>query len=288
MDNKLSPEALDRLYNCKELSQAEIAEKFDISQPAVSRMMKRYGIESRSSKRWSEHEEEILKNNYLDSGKEKMLDLLPGRTWNAIKLKAMDMGLTRSLEEYRHSEEVKNLLESNSKRKKIEVDFEVSSELSYVLGVVEGDGFTDNKGTIGLEVKSRSFADKFINSLDSVNLNPNKGSKGDKIAVWASSVELDKWLRSMENSDTKIEWLFSKGDPWQYIEGLYDSDGNLHPSGSPRICSYNKTHKETISRVLMHLDIECNIQQNNVWVSKSDSGEFFSNVTSAISSRNPD
>ncbi|PSH02433.1 MAG: hypothetical protein BRC26_00580 [Nanohaloarchaea archaeon QH_8_44_6] len=71
--------------------------------------MSELGVETDRAGKWYEEEKEILKKNYPDE-KEKLKNELENRTWNAIKLKAMDLGLARDQEEYRYSEEVKEQL----------------------------------------------------------------------------------------------------------------------------------------------------------------------------------
>jgi transcriptional regulator with XRE-family HTH domain len=278
---KVSAEELYRLYNEEGLSQRQIGERLDVSQSSVSKWMSEYGIDSDVAEPWTEEEKQILKRNY-PGDKSTISELLPERSWNAIKLQAMDLGLARDQQEYRNSREAAEKCRKLAKENEIDVKFEQKKPLSYVMGVIDGDGFHDFNGTIGLEVKDREFAEKFAEKLQLLGLNPNMGKKRGKETVWASSQVLVNWLQAMEE---KSDWLFREGDCWKYIEGQYDSDGNLHPSGSPRICSYNKQEKVLVHKILQKLGVECNIQQNNVWVSKSSSDEFFENVDPVLDRR---
>lgn len=277
-------EELYRLYHIEGLSQAEIGEKFGVTQSSVSKWMNLLGIDSKFKGSWTKEEVGLLEEKY-PGDKSEISPLFPERTWNAIKLKAMGLGLARDQESYRHSKEVADNLRELSEQKKIKVAFENKDSLSYVLGVVDGDGYDDSRGTVGLEVKDREFANKFINKLEDINLNPNSGSRRGKITVWASSQELVKWLDEIE--DKKLYWVLENGDAWSYIEGLYDSDGNLHPSGSPRICSYNEESKELIHELFSKLGIKSNIQQNNVWVSSKSTDKFFEHVEPVLKRRQP-
>jgi len=279
--SQISPEELYELYHKEGLSQREIGERFDVSQSAVSKWMNKYDIKSRAPSKWSEKEKKLLKDNY-PGDKSKISSLFPERSWNAIKLKAMDLDLARDQEEYRRSEEVAKNCRRLSRQNEIEVDFSNKKALSYVLGVIDGDGYHDNSGTIGLEVKDELFANKFIERLEELGLNPNKGEKRGKTSVWASSQVLVNWLMDL---DEKLDWLKKEGDPWKYIEGQYDSDGNLHPSGSPRICSYDEEEKLFVQKLFEYLGIEANIQQNNVWVTKPSSEKFFGNIDPVLERR---
>ncbi|WP_414836704.1 hypothetical protein [Candidatus Nanohalococcus occultus] len=248
--------------------------------------MKEHDIDSRVSKKWSEDDEQYLEEYYLEDSKQNIMARLDNRTWNAIKLKAMEMGVARSAKEYQASEACLQVLKQNAEDSEIKVAFDRKTSLSYVIGVIEGDGYRDKKGTFGLEVKSEEFAEKFISNLKSLGLNPSKGSRRGKSTVWASSSQLERWFERV-NGDERVRWILDEGDAWAYIEGQYDSDGNLHPSGSPRICSYEVEEKLSLEKILSELMIDCNIQQNNVWVCKSSSKKFFENVECVLEHRMP-
>ena len=283
----ISREKLHRMYHEEDLSQREIGERLGVTQSSVSKWMDELGIESDIASLWTEEEKETLRQHYPNE-KEILMEKLSERSWNAIKLKAMDLGIAKSAEEHRNSKEVAEKLRELSEQSKIEVNFDKASQISYILGVVDGDAFHDNKGTIGLEVKDREFAEKFKENLDIVGLNPNSKPRSSKHAVWASSRELLDWLKKLDDQNRKIQWLQEQGDLWKYLEGQYDSDGNLHPSGSPRICSYDEEEKELVAELLNQVGIQNSIQQNNVWIAKSDSSKFFENVDSVLERRRPD
>lgn len=278
---KVTGNKLRELYIEKEMTQDEIAEKLGVTQPYISRKMKALDIESRYSDFWTEQDEKKLEEIYLEEDKEEIKSEFPDRTWNSIKLKAMELGVARSQEEYRKSDELKKQLEELADQSKIDVDFANTDTISYILGVVDGDGFHDNKGTIGLEVNSEKFADKFIQNLEDIGLNPGKGRKDGKFTAWASSLDLVRWIMDKDKQD-KIKWLKEEGDPWKYIEGQYESDGNIHPSGSPRICSYDELEKRFLLQIFDFLDMDVSIQQNNVWVSKKHRDKFFNNINPVI------
>ena len=282
--SKASAEELYRLYNEENLSQREIGEKFGVGQAAVSNWMSELNVETDRAGKWSEKEKEVLKKNYPEE-KGKLKEELEDRTWNAIKLKAMDLGLARNQDEYRYSEEVKEKLRDLAEESKIHADMDKKEEISYVLGVIDGDGFTDNKGTIGLETASQDFAEKFVSYLNKIGLNPNIGDRRDKKAVWASSLEFQEWFSSMGYSE-KFEWLKYEGDFWKYLEGAYDSDGDLSHPG-PRICSYNTEEKKFLKKILDHLGLQASIQQNNVYVSTESKERFFDKVDPVYEKRRP-
>lgn len=282
--SKASAEELYRLYNEENLSQREIGEKFGVGQAAVSNWMSELNVETDRAGKWSGKEKEILKKNYPEE-KEKLKEELENRTWNAIKLKAMDLDLARNQEDYRNSEEVKEQLRNLAEDNKIHANMDKKTEISYVLGVLDGDGFTDNKSTLSLETASKDFAEKFVSYLDKIGLNPNIRDRENKKAVWASSMEFQEWFSAMGFSE-KFEWLKKEGDFWKYLEGAYDSDGDLSHPG-PRICSYDSEEKKFLKKILDHLGLEASIQQNNVYVKVASSESFFENVNPVYEKRAP-
>ena len=276
----VSAEKLRSLYIENGMTQGEIADELGYSQPYISRKMSEYDIES-SYSFWSPEEVQFLKNNYKDISREDILEEFSERTWGAIKDKARDIGVAMSAEERRNSEEVLELLRKNSEKNAIEVDFSLADEVSYIIGVLDGDGYTDNNGTVGLEAKDQVFTNKFRDTLDCIGFNPSTGNRRGKNTVWASSLKFTEWYDGLSNDD-KIEWLRDEGNLWKYIEGQYESDGNLHPCGSPRICSYDGEEKKMLKEIFGILGIKATIQQNNVWVSKKDAEKFFSAVDPVI------
>lgn len=278
-------EKIRKLYHVENLTQKEIANRLELTQPCISKKMKKYNIDSDYKGFWTEDEEEKLRGMYRNSSREELDRAFPERSWNAIKLKAMDLGLAKPMEEHRNSEEVKKILKENAEKNAVEVGFEKKQEISYIMGVVDGDGYTDNTGAVGLEVKNPDFANKFSEKLSSVGLNPGRGQRRGKETVWASSKELVEWLEDFDYM-SKFRWLFQKGEPWSYIEGAYDSDGDFSHVG-PRICSYDEEEKKFVRKILEKLGLVCSIQSNNVYVRKSSKQKFFDNVNPVYDRRSP-
>lgn len=257
---------------------------YGVSQSYISKKMEKYKIKTRKVKKWNKNEEKILKKNYLKVNKDKLLKLLPKRTWRSIICKARKMGLSRKIEEYRKSKEIRERLRNLSKKNEIKVNFKKQKNIAYVVGVIDGDGFHNKVGTLGLEVNSSKFADKFYNNLKEIGLRPGRGirSNRNRQTVWASSTILVKWYMGM-NYSKKMKWLCkNKKNAWKYIEGRYESDGNIHPCGSPRICSYDEKSRKFLFELLSFLGIKCSIQQNNVWISKISAHDFFKNINPVL------
>ncbi len=270
--------------------QREIAQHFGWTQPGISELMTRYGIASRNSNKWDAREEEILKKAYLNISKEELLSVLPHRTWSAIKLKAMKLKLARKKKDYNTSKEIKDRLRCLAKKNLIKIDFEKSKELAYILGVLDGDGYTNKTYTLGLETKTKEFAEKFKDKLRKVGFNSNmKFAKKDNKShwfVWGSSKKFIQWYLSL-SSQKKKRWLLKKQVAWEYLKGLYDSDGALHPCGCPQICSHNAEQKKFVSGLLDALNISNNIHKDKIWIRAKHADIFFKKVESIIPHRNP-
>jgi len=283
---EIDPNKLDKLYNQKGLTQREIAEKLDVTQPWISKKMKEHGINTEYTF-WSDEEEKVLEKHYKKASKQEITSILSGHSWKSIKDKAIELGLSTPIEKHRKSPEVLSRMRKIADQKAIEPKLDKVSEVSYIMGVMDGDGYSDNEGSVGLEVKSEKFAEKFCSKLELIGLNPSRGSRRENMeTVWASSKRLVEWLENFSYVK-KEEWLFEEGDPWKYIEGAYDSDGDLSNPG-PRICSYDQEEKEFLLTILDRLGLDVSLHSNNVYVSVSSKDKFFRNVDPVISHRRPE
>jgi len=119
---------------------------------------KRYHIGG-SAPKWSDKEKEVLKKKYEDGRKSELMDLLPNRTWKAIKRQAEKLGLRR-----RRKGDVAH------------IDTENLSE--FELGYIAG--FVDGEGTISVTKQGRE---------DGLTLHPLiriSGTDGDVVGKMAS------------------------------------------------------------------------------------------------------
>ncbi len=284
---RLPKDEIMRLY-AMGLTQKEIGKRFGWGQSGISQLMKEYGIPTRGHKKWSKEEEKILKKYYLKLPKEKLCSLLPERSWEAIKLKALTLGIARKKEEVRRSKEVVERLRKLAALKMIKPRFERKKDLAYVLGVLDGDGYTDRKRTVGLETVTKEFAEKFTKTLRRIGLNAHMkfNKKRKKWVVWASSKLLVEWYHSMDDKK-KLSWLLRENVAWEYLKGLYDSDGYLTPGGVPIICGYNPKKNEFVSKLLKKLEISTTVHKDRVYITVVSSRKFFEHVRSVIKHRNP-
>jgi len=104
--------------------------------------------------KWTDKEDQILKEYYPQKSKDDILLALPDRSWNAIWNRAKIIGVKRLIESRRRSH-LENLLSG-------------SSEAYYWIGFLIADGYFKSNGVIGLEVsaKDKLHIDKYANFID--------------------------------------------------------------------------------------------------------------------------
>ncbi|RLG85142.1 MAG: hypothetical protein DRO39_06330 [Thermoprotei archaeon] len=170
-----------------------------------------------TGRKWSKEEIEILKKYYPTASRELLMKMLPGRSWNAIQLKAGRLGLRR--------------VAGNR------CNLGPTPELAYIVGVLMGDGsvYVDKKGSyrIELQVRSEEFAKAFAQALKAIGLKPRVWGpykpytgKKPRYEVVAHSKEFVEWYRSL--TIEKLEKLLEDDKLFiSFLRGFYESDGSL-------------------------------------------------------------
>lgn len=132
-----------------------------------------------------------------------------------------------------------------------------SRELSYVLGVLKGDGHVTsvtagngNGSRILLQVTDGSFALKFQDALKSIGIKPHKmgyrkryGRHKSMFVVSATCKAFAMWYHSL---DIKQIAEYIKGYEDGFVCGFYESDGHLIVSGNDIDISIAKPYKDLI------------------------------------------
>jgi len=127
---------------------------------------------------------------------------------------------------YKKSERIRNALSTSTI---IKPDLEPSLSLCYIIGVLLGDGYINvykDNYRVGLQVKSRRFAEDFSRALGKVGLHPSIWvRKRGHYVVTATSKLFVEWFAKMSLSD--IRTLISKKGSYAkaFIKGFYDSEG---------------------------------------------------------------
>jgi len=139
--------------------------------------------------------------------------------------KAWNKGIPRT-------EETKNKLSKSLYGKhRLKINLSPSPSLSYIIGVLLGDGEVRNGG-IRLQQTKREFADEFIKHTKNIGFNPfisNPPSvlKKNQIRVLASSKNFLEWFKNLPIKDIQNH---VKDFPFYFLKGLYESDGSRQRS----------------------------------------------------------
>lgn len=165
----------------------------------------------------------------------------------------------------------------------------VNRDLSYILGVLCGDGsFSSTKGgyrtgTVRLSSIDKEFTNSFKDRLESYT--------GLHIQIYEVEKNQQGWSNVYKISKTSKELLFlerfeTRCDKWEvpseiledeelmapFLKGLFDSDGHCEFSddrgSSIRITSSNKSGLEQVKELLNSIGIE-----NNVRVNKTETSD---------------
>lgn len=238
-----------RLYR-QGLTQKEVAERVGTVQANVSRILNDHDVDTGFTKWWEDDETEFLRENYppeSEAAKQEMKEELcvQGRTWKAIRDKADSMGLTRPQEEYRRSEENKQILREATTRIEIDVDHAL---VGYIVGVLDTDGYTNKANQIGLEAGDRGFINKVERKLEALGFNPKtyeSPRSPNKDVLYACSQQFVRWY---ENDLDRSE--LTQEQKRLYLEGLFEGDGTIHKTGYCMICSTDSEFKRFLSDFL--------------------------------------
>jgi len=155
-----------------------------------------------SGRRWTEDEDESLKQSYRKMTYQEIAKKL-GRTTRAVGIRRITLGLDM--------------------KGRVNWRPTPSPDLAYILGVTLGDGWVGEK-KVGLNVTDKEFAEAFKEALQSIGLSPTMKFYREQWLVRAYNTDFAKWFKSIKLKD--IEQIVSpfKG---AFIRGFYDSEGAL-------------------------------------------------------------
>jgi len=154
---------------------------------------------------------------------------------------------------------LKNLIKAHLKLRELkreklrELSNRISSDFSYALGVVLGDGYITfpkkGGGYIGLNVKDKDFAEDFKNSLDKWS--------GKKCRLyfyedcWRVYLHLVVAAKFLKNFDVNKLFFMSEEIKCAFLRGLFDSEGSVNIQ-QKRICFYNSnTDLINLAKILL-------------------------------------
>lgn len=184
--------------------------------------------------KWSKEEIDIIIKNYEKLEKEKIINLIPNRTWNSIKLKSNSLYLNRSFDFNRESN--MNILLKNN------------SESFYWIGFLLADGHINNSIRIKLVLSTKDIDHliKFSKYVECDNIQ----SDDIKCIVSLQNKEVcpqicDKFFIKSDktyNPPNFNLYLFDKELLFSLIIGFIDGDGSI-----------KKLYKRNDSNLTIHL-----------------------------------
>lgn len=225
---------LEPLYIVDKISTTKIAERFRCNAETIRRRLIEYGIKRRFREIKIKIPKKELKKLYT---KEKISTLELAKRYSCSQW-TVRSNLLKNKIKLRTCSEFHRWKGSGNQ---LEPNLSDSSTLSYILGVLLGDGWLynyKNNYFIGLDTKDYSFNKSFYDSLKMINLNPNIFGirKGKYWRTLASSKIFYWWFRELKPRD--IENVASKY-PLQFLKGFYESEGCLSINHDKR---YNKNY----------------------------------------------
>jgi hypothetical protein len=185
------------------------------------------------SKKWTQKEKNIIKKYYRTKEKEKLTELLPNRSWNAIALYAQKLKIKRSLDFYRATN-VGKLLEE-------------TPEAYYWIGFLLADGhFSEKRITVELSIKDikhiRKFA-KFISASCSKGHSKCGGKYYGNCYVKVANSDVVPLLREkfeIYNNKTyrpcNIIKINDEDLLFSLIIGFIDGDGSIRKQSGRQDC----------------------------------------------------
>lgn len=224
---------------------------------------------------WSEEENKIIRDHYVDDNRETLLALLKDRTWIAISNQANNLGFKRSLDHRRNSNLAKLLDES--------------FEANYWAGYITADGYINHdtwQFSMRLSIKDESQIKKLSSFIENTNkLNYTELDSNRYIGIFAHNSDvLPKFCRKFGLLPQKTynppdyENIFKLSDNnfISFLIGLIDGDGCVvkNKTGPYRKIfivahkNWFKAFKVILQKISEVLNITCS--HSNVVINSND------------------
>ncbi len=255
---KLNNKNLNNLYWGKLFSISKIAKIYNCNPETIRRIMIKNGVNRRElyARKYKISRIMLIKlynKKYMSTLEiAKRYNCSQWTIWNLMKGYKIKR---RSANEYHEWKEVANL---------IKPDLSISEDISYILGVILGDGWVYNKKhsySVNLDSIDRVFCEEFKMALKRIGLNPCLIKKNRK--VWrttATSKLFYIWYKSLKTKDIKNIALMH---PIKFVKGFYESEGclSLYKEKKHGYRYYNITIANT-QKTLMNLTMKLLNQLN--------------------------
>jgi len=211
---------LNFLYINKKMSTMQIAKLYKCNSETIRRKLIEYSIQRRFREIKIKIPKKELERLY---NKKKMSTM-----YIAKRYRCSQWTIRSNLIKYNIKlRSCADFLKWKSPANQIEPKVGLSSELSYILGVLLGDAWTyryKNNYFIGLDTKDYIFNKSFCNSIKKIGLNPNLFKKSVYWRTIASSKIFYFWFENLKFDEIEKIALY---DPAAFLRGVYESEGCL-------------------------------------------------------------
>jgi len=153
------------------------------------------------------------------------------------------------------------------------LNLEPSPTLSYILGVIDGDGSVHGNDRIELSVKDYAFAKEFETALKAIGLRANvikddywKKDLQRQARMWkcyAYSAVFVRWYKGLTQEQKEG---IARQYPKEYLKGMFESEGTyvIGPNGSVHVRFFNFDYELllVVQRLLTLLGYESKIYES--------------------------
>ena len=263
--NRIDEETLQQLYVNQRLSLQKISNLLSRSTESIRHDMMLYGVPRRTQP--SRLPAKFLMKLYL---KEKLSTLeiakRTDRSKHAIRRALIYYNIPR-----RSACEARKLAYESGRAKSNEVDLSMNETLSYILGVLYGDGFVYSHASryeLGLRARNKLFVEAFSKAVKKLGLKTHvyyrDSCRSDKKPIFSSvfySIKIYKWFKNL--TLLKLERLLTKEEYiTSFLRGFYESEGSL----GERMLEMSNTRHDLIlliQRLLAKLEFRSHIYKRN-------------------------
>lgn len=236
---QISKDELKRLYMEKKMSTINISKAYNCNAETIRRRLYEYGIKRRYREIKIKIPAKELKKLYNQN---KMSTLKLAKKYNCSQWTIRSNLLKNNIKLRGCSDFLKWKAPANQ----INPNISNSPIISYVLGVILGDGWTYNykhNYFVGLDSIDYVFCKSFFNSLKDIGLNPNIFLRKKCWRTVASSKIFYNWFKTLKFEDIK---KLALNYPLHFLRGIYESEGCL------LINRDKKGHKKYFSVIIVN------------------------------------
>jgi intein-encoded DNA endonuclease-like protein len=217
-----------RLYVDKKYSLNQIAKKFGVDNKTVKYHLEKRNIKLRGRRK--EYEDTLINN---------IVDLYTNKNYTIKEIADRYHLSNNTVRKILLDNKVPIRMSNESRmiRREENVSLDMDDNLSYILGVLEGDGYViykSGKYLIGLSTKDYDFAKYFYRKLTNIGLKPKTHYYQTKNKNWSeryivecNSKKFCEWYFNLNKYDDYYKLLKEKEHKCMFLRGMFDSEGSV-------------------------------------------------------------